>query len=538
MSMTTTELLKFFSNHQDFIIDRYEINLDIFRKLRHDIYSLLKVISEDTEQDTEDIIIRLRSVISEWLTAPVKFDERVQDTLHEIGKPFSVGNRWGKDSQTHFEAALKTAKEITNSENPMRSKLKDLIIELHKSERKFYIFCHKRAREHFQSLFDSSDEYCLLDEYFIQSAADYRKTGLFDVLIKVGPFRSAGWGAVPDALFSAPHFDTIVQLIWSDCRDEVDFGYDPVTILSRSTTQSFLPGSASSINLNFPELSINWKKEIKFQQTDTIGIDDPDIFDEFMLFDKITKSSESSRAVLVQIDDNFGILYPPSFKVLGMHSDSNNIEYGLPNEILQEGMYLILPVINDENSEGIKGEDGSYAQVWKDKLQEQKQKDIDYLANRLWDAHLYLVGLHSCIDQWCKPATTVIHAPRKEEHFKILIEVLGLNSDNNESKRETRIPWWQYAWNEIRRSRGEAIHTGFQAHQNDYEKYIAIIPSLDSEIRSNAGKDTFELKISKSFDFYGVFRFYRVKDIEEGFRVPSGELKSICELDRIYQWRQ
>jgi len=50
----------------------------------------------------------------------------------------------------------------------------------------------------------------------------------FEVLIKMGPLRSKGWGSAPDAIVSAPRFGTLVQIVWAGCADEDDFGYDPV----------------------------------------------------------------------------------------------------------------------------------------------------------------------------------------------------------------------------------------------------------------------------------------------------------------------
>jgi len=46
----------------------------------------------------------------------------------------------------------------------------------------------------------------------------------------VGPLRSKGWGSAPDAILSAPRFARLIQIVWSGCGDEEDFGYDPVAV--------------------------------------------------------------------------------------------------------------------------------------------------------------------------------------------------------------------------------------------------------------------------------------------------------------------
>ena len=98
--------------------------------------------------------------------------------------------------------------------------------------------------------------------------------------------------------------------------------------------------------------------------------------------------------------------------------------------------------------------------------------------------------------------------------------------------------WWQYAWDEVRRARGEAIQTGVQEHQIVDELVFAALRALDGEIKANKYQQTFQLAIPPSLNLHGAFKFYRVRSVEEGFKVPSGELRILCELSRIDQWRE
>lgn len=101
-----------------------------------------------------------------------------------------------------------------------------------------------------------------------------------------------------------------------------------------------------------------------------------------------------------------------------------------------------------------------------------------------------------------------------------------------------RRPWWQYAWNEIGRSRGEAIQTGIQEHEIVDEQLFAILTELLPEIRSNAAAhEPFQIEIPSGRPLAGAVRFYPVRNIEEGFLVPDAVLKTVCDLDTIEQWR-
>src|SRR5262249_44015943 len=121
------------------------------------------------------------------------------------------------------------------------------------------VFCHSRARAHFESLTNGSTASLLGPVTFLHSVRDYRLVDPFDILLKVGPLRSRGWGSCPDSLITAPRFRKFIQIVWSGCGDEEGFGYDPVvsahTIGSqghrcgglRWKRQTFLPKIEASV---------------------------------------------------------------------------------------------------------------------------------------------------------------------------------------------------------------------------------------------------------------------------------------------------
>jgi hypothetical protein len=199
-------------------------------------------------------------------------------------------------------------------------------------------------------------------------------------------------------------------------------------------------------------------------------------------------------------------------------------------------MYLILPLIDDVRLAGLQAEDGHFSALWKEKLRAEFQNDPAAIENRLWNAGLELLNLRGRIAHWCKPPTTVIHAPQRMEHFKILVQALGLDFDVDETKGR-KAAWWQYAWNEVRRARGEAIQTGVQEQQILDGQVMTALLVLDPEIRKNTSQRMFQLPIPSDQPLHGVMRFYKVMAIEDGFRVPPGELRMLCELSRIDQWR-
>jgi hypothetical protein len=125
------------------------------------------------------------------------------------------------------------------------------------------------------------------------------------------------------------------------------------------------------------------------------------------------------------------------------------------------------------------------------------------------------------------------------KHFKILLNILDLNNENNKVRGKRAAQWWQIAWNEIRRSRGEAIQAGFQAHEVVEEQLLEALNRFLPQIREKLlESDGFRLDIPTDDELEGKIYFLKIYNIEDGFRVPEAELKTIKELDAIDQWRE
>lgn len=535
MPVTASRLFDFLAERSACLIERQEIVSAAFGDLRRSLRFMIVALTEGGDWEAKEIADRLRSVISEWLTVPVSFDDAVLRVLREMGEPPAIEARWGRDIRGHFEDACRTAEDLLARQNPVREALSHSIQTLREMGRSFRIFCHRRSREHFESLASEFGIAALPENTFIHSVAEYREAEPFDSLLKVGPLRSRGWGSAPDALLTAPRFNTLIQIVWSGCSDEPGFGYDPV---APPTPESGCQSESSVTDRYSRSLHIKWAVRETRSRDGSISANGniPDVND-LDVFTRLTQPVDVQRATLVQVDDAHGILYPPHSRVLSFDGGSQSIGYRLPGETLQEGMYLILPIVDDVRLAGLQAEEGRFSRLWKERLNAEFRRDPAGLVKRLQDAGLRLLQLRSRIEHWCRAPSTVIHAPQQMRHFEILIKVLGLDFDADQNAHRPRAAWWQFAWDEVRRARGEAIQTGFQEQQIIDEQLLVALRALDTDIQANLDQETFQLPIPPSQPLSGVFRFYRVRAIEEGFQAPPGELKMLCELSRIDQWR-
>jgi hypothetical protein len=528
MTVTASQVFSFLEEHPTCSLERHELHSSLFSALRRSVRLIVVRLSEDDDAESQDIADRLRKQLSEWLTVPVSFDHTLEESVSSLGDADGVERRWGRELRTAYECACASSRLLQRVENPARTEVREAVRQLRSRGTAWRIYCHRRARVHLESLFPDEP---LAPNVFLHSVTDYREAAPFEVLIKIGPLRSKGWGSAPDALLSAPRFERMIHIVWSGCGDEDDFGYDPGALTASAT-------GAAPAETSLPR---RWARElIRIGDADdiTAAIGDED---DLKVFHSLSRSTEVRRATLVEIDEEDGILYPPHSQVSTFDPTpyaDESIGYRLAGETLAEGMFLIWPLLGVADLGALRAAEGRYSHIWKDRLREDVQNGPDAFVRRLREAGIELRHLRSCVRQWCRPPSTVIHAPQQRRHFEILARVLGTDHDVVTPARTVPRPWWEYAWSEIARARGEAIQTGIQGHEIVDEQLFAILNGLLPEIRRRAAVEPiFELQIPAGKDLTGAVRFYKVRSIEDGFLVPDTMVKVICALDTVEQWR-
>jgi hypothetical protein len=535
MTITSTQLFDFIEAHPVCFIERHEINEAKFDALRISLRGIVKRFSDCDDAGAHEVSDRIRTFLSEWLTVPIPFDNSVRQALQTLGNPTDFKRRWGDDIAVLYGDALESARALP-AENPVRAKLRSIILDLIHSSRLFRIYCHRRARPHWESLLIDSDA-SLSDVSFLHTLTSYRQTDPFEVLLKVGPLRPRGWGSVPDAVISAPRFDTLLQFVWRGCRDEPGFGYDPVAPSSNigSTPENGIVESIDALGN-----MITWR---------TSTVCDPAVdgdaaendFDDFQLFEDLNAARYRRAAVLLSVGAGHGILFTPRSYVLSFDPSpeaEEPIQFRRPGETSLEGMFVIIPVHDDADLGGMDVRKGVYSRPWKSRLAELYQTDPEGLVFRLRSQGIDLLDLHASIARWSLFPDHILPAPGDTEHFQILIEILRPAWDSNVSGEATTASAWKRAWAEIRHARGEAIQVGRNEHDLIDEELVGITASLLEDIRHlSANNDAYVLPIPSDRGLRGVLRFYRVHAVEDGFSVPETEFGFVQELSTIEQWR-
>jgi len=538
MAVTTSMIFRSLKERQSYSIVRHEVSSYSFSLLRRSLRMIIKNLYEG-DASAKEISDDLRTRLSEWLTVPVPFDDKILESISILGEPITIANRWGQDIRAAYEESIKAVTILSQSENLIRCQIRSVIEDLRIKNMRFKIYCHRLAQPHFESIMIAPQHKPIDGGCFINTPKGYREVEPFDVLIKVGPLRSRGWGGVPDALLTAPRFETLVLFVWSGCDDEQGFGLDPVTgsaIVGGVVTN--LSGSAK----NDTSHGISWKSSVERtsdnQNENGAPLGDED---EFQVFQIMAKSRDSRAAILAQIDEEHGILFPAHGQILSFDPHANeNEQIGrrLPGEALIQGMFIIFQRLGDVDLGALHAKDGMLSPIWKRRLIEEVEKDRNGLCKRLSDAGIGLFSLYSRVKDWCKAPTTVIPAPQQARHFEILIRVLGLDIEKGNLDQKLKFPWWVYAWLEIRHSRGEAIQEGRFGQEIVGEKVEELLNELRVAIAEKCKvENDFIIKIPPGGDIQGDFRFCGVISVEDGFRAPESALYFINELREFELWR-
>ncbi|MBI4695349.1 MAG: hypothetical protein HY749_15130 [Gammaproteobacteria bacterium] len=533
MTVTASQVFSFLEQHITPSIERREIYSGPFSTLRKCIRSIvLKVHDQGDGDDAQEIAESLRAKLSALLTDPVPFDEIFLNSVCALGESDAVEARWGHEVRVVYDQARNAASILHTIENPLIAEVRNAVLRLRATGVTWKIYCHRRSRHYFESILEHEPT---TDNVFLHSVTDYRDAEPFAVLVKVGPFRSRGWSSTPDSVLSAPRSARIIQFVWSGCGDDDDFGYDPVAAIGAHVSAS------GSSNRGAKSAGIQWNR-ILIKVGDTKSSDTiTDDIDDLKLFRTLEKPTHARHATLLELDDSDGVLYPRNAQVPTFDPTPNSeapIGHRQISEALFEGMYLIWPLLGTTDLGTLHAGEGRYSPIWKGRLREEMRRDAIDFARRLRTAGIDLRNLHSCLTQWCRPPTTVIHAPQQRLHFEILVKALGIDHDVTTSTAPRRRPWWQLAWSEIGHARGEAIQTGMQEHEIVDEQLFAILTDLLPEISRRASEcSIFEVSMPTARGLQGAVRFFKIRAIEEGFFVPDTMLRTIYDLTTVEQWR-
>jgi hypothetical protein len=510
-----------------------EVKDPCFSAVRRGLREIMRLLNDADDAEARAVVLDARTILSECLTVPVPFDGAV---LHAINELFpgldgdAVARRWGGDVAYAFDATRSAATALVQHENLLRIALAESLDDLFANDVNLRIYCHRQAVEHFRSL-PLAQPAAIRHGVFLHSHAEYRDSPTFDVLLKCGPMRSKGWGAAPDGLVTAPRYRRLIKFVWEGCADEPGFGYEP--------TDTAGGNAIERRRGRYHEVSL----VIQAERSADLGSGNGEVLDDLEWMRQRSNDTESRAAVLINLDQGQAALYPTRALLLSFDPDPRSetpITKRLPLETLDAGMYLIVPAIDDVGLAEVHADSGAYSREWKRKLRESRESNLANLINRLRSEGLTLHDLEAAIERWCEPPSNVIHAPQQYRHFAALARALEMPKEASVDGRGRKrvAPWEKLAWDEIRRSRGEAIQAGVQERELVDEQLTVILATRLTELRmTSEAKKGFVIDLPDDADIRGRLAFHRIEGFETGFRAPETELRQSGERRYFDRWR-
>jgi hypothetical protein len=527
MTLSTTSLFDYLRAHPVLRVERRVFVSAAFSETRRVLRQIVEELHDVDEAHVRELSMFLQISLLEWLTTPKKFGDGVLQRLSSFGDTARLASVWGAQAAACIQRAQRSLEVLARIENPLRHGFAEAVEEQRRFGHDFRVYCHRSALEIYQSALEGSGLARLNPDQILHSLVDYRDCETFEVLIKVGPLKSRGWGAVPDAILTAPRFGELLVLAWNGSNDDSDFGFDPCS----------LSAGTKSVGRQDRTQSTRVLTTTTYRGDDVTLLErEEPVVDELNLFRELRKQDGMRPAILVTLSGGNGVLLSPQSSVISFFPlrAVPTLEKGAAREVLVRGSFLVRPMLGAVDLGGTKAEHGSYSDEWKARLAAMAKSDRHALISKLEDAGLRLVHMSAAIDHWLRPATTVIHAPQQVNHFRILIDVLGFGTDSNTKSRK----WWQNAWDEISVSRGVAIREGVIEHDLLLSECIDALQMHMDEIRACALDDgSFRFGFPPGSAITGAVAFERVEAVEDGFLVPASELTLLRDPREADQWR-
>ena len=142
-------------------------------------------------------------------------------------------------------------------------------------------------------------------------------------------------------------------------------------------------------------------------------------------------------------------------------------------------MYLVSPIIGEVDLGGVTASHGDCSRLWNRELSEKLASERSRLIEGLRQSGIDLVHLDNRVVHRAKEPETVISAPQRSDHFRDLMRNIGIDDDR----------FIRDAWLEVKKSRGEAIHAGFEEQEVINERLLEILIENEGLVKKAIDED-------------------------------------------------
>lgn len=385
---------------------------------------------------------------------------------------------------------------------------------------KVKIYCRQSDIDIYREIL--KDVYDLNRDDFICNISDYRSSQPLEILFSFGPLRSKGFSKFHEQIFLAPIYKKLVRFVWCGLKDEQEFGSDPVL-------------SSYNFVLNMPLEVFEVSDDLNNEEELTLIDDDIGLLDLIVepIFD------DSTQCILIELSKNQGVLIRPKTNVLvyNPYNTESKIYYLNANSI-EDGLFLITHTVEaDLGGVSFDISNAPLARIWKAALKELFNRSPEACLQKLHNAGIILKDPYRAIESWISFYGSVVTAPLKKIHFRLLLtKVLNDIKISEVVIGRRTIQGWERAWNEVEKSRGNAQKHGKLEHEIIDEQLIGeLYKYIDDEILKN--KETFFFEISSGDGLKGTVTLEKINSVSFGYSAPTEKLNLHMHLALLEQYK-
>jgi hypothetical protein len=519
------------------VIDRKEICLPEINAVRATLLRMIRFLCEVNDDYDIDYSNTLSVSRNRLLTEPVYFSEHA----HELGKllqQFHAPQHYGDRFHQDYKKLLLELERLTLLDNPLHQLIADNLEDAVTSNSNMKIWCYRHAREAYRRVAQEKLRLELNEDWFIHSVSMYEELRPFNDLLLVGPLRARGWNRVPDVIVSAPRFETLRQLIWDGMSDDPHLGYDPVLQIRQHVQEADIDRTDADKGVARPSMIQRAFVSNVYRVGNSDAVDDPfELEDEFQWQSNMREEDRMSRAMIMTLSNGTHVCWAPRTKLLS-YSRSDVLHPVAARSALVDltaGMYVVIEIdAGQEGHDVLDMYESMYTHAWRAKLQQRIESDPKDLVRKLRMRGLNLKTLPTRVLLWA-----TVDAPRKQEHFEILIDELGLaNYDPERKVMRHGANFATRAFKVISKGWGKAISLGREVSERIENKRTDLLNSAADELSSlSQESDKFDYTLCTGEESDGVLQFNKLVDIEYGFMVPNEYVREIVDRTEVDKWR-
>lgn len=221
--MSAQDIFRLWSDKDQFVRNRVEVVCPAYGQFRSAGRELQRQLLAREEEAAIVLLDSVHTILGEVATVPSEFDAPLISRAGMVGGGVSrMRGAWGAECASALEEFVERTRQMCAAGSALQNAVVQALLDDIDADLRF--FCHRTSIDAFLALGARLEQ-------AIVTPDSYRRAGIFDVLLKVGPLRSFGYGRTPEALLTAPRFKRLQQVTWAPEYDEPDFGEAYVTPL-------------------------------------------------------------------------------------------------------------------------------------------------------------------------------------------------------------------------------------------------------------------------------------------------------------------